>query len=213
MPARRAGGGGRVQQFRILRFLGSSSKAVVPCQLFMVQPQYGCCAKFPRAVSNGVISVNEMAGVLSTNTVRRQAAPLMRLSWQHFAVIVAVVTSLAAIFGIVLAPDLADRYARHAVKQFERDFGFETGIIPVADPTGTYTAWGITAVAPGGRFEGLGIRAGDVPFTHHGYTATWLFGALREASQGKPAEIEVYNVRDVAAGANARRRIVIRETP
>jgi len=153
--------------------------------------------------------VNDMAGQLSTNAGRRQAAPLMRLSWHHFAVIVAVMTSLVAIFGILLAPDLADRYARHAVKQFEREFGFETGIIPVADPTGTYTAWGITAVAPGGRFEGLGIRAGDVPFAYHGYAATWLHGALREASQGKSAEIEVYNAREAAAGRAARRRIVI----
>jgi hypothetical protein len=150
-----------------------------------------------------------MTGQLSTNAVRRQAAPLMRLSWHHFAVTVAVMTSLVAIFGIVLAPDLADRYARHAVKQFEREFGFETGAIPVADPTGTYTAWGITAVTPGGRLESLGIRAGDVPFTHHGYAATWLYGALHEASQGKSADIDVYNAHDVAIGANALRRVVL----
>ena len=166
-------------------------------------------ANFTRAVSNVVISVNDMAGVQSTTPVRRQAAPLMRPSWHHFAVIVAVAIALAAIVGIVLAPDLADRYSRHAVRQFEREFGFETGIIPVAGPTGPYTAWGITAVAPGGRFEGLGFRAGDVPLDHHGYAATWLYGAVREASHGKSAEIEVYNARDVAAGATARRRIVI----
>ncbi|HEU4934834.1 MAG TPA: hypothetical protein VFT39_00165 [Vicinamibacterales bacterium] len=160
-------------------------------------------------MSNVVVSVNDMGVLLSTNAVRRQAAPLMRLSWHHFAVIVAVMASLVAIYGIVLAPDLADRYARHAVKQFEHEFGFETGIIAVADPTGTYMVWGITSVASGGRFEGLGIRAGDVPFTHHGYTATWLYGALREASQGKSAEIEVYNAGDVAVGASARRRIVV----
>jgi len=50
------------------------------------------------------------------------------------------------------------------------------------------------------------LRAGDVPFDYHGRAATWLYDALREASQGKSAEIEVYNVHEVAS---ARRRIVI----
>jgi hypothetical protein len=142
--------------------------------------------------------------------VRRQAAPLMRLSWHHFVVIVAVAMALAAVVGIALAPDLADGYARHAVKQFEREFGFETGIITVTDPTGTYHTWGITAVTPGARFDRFGFRAGDIPFAYpHGHGETWLYGALREASLGKPAEIDVYNAREVAAGGQARRRIVI----
>jgi hypothetical protein len=156
-----------------------------------------------------VMPVNSAWRDPSPSVGRRPAAPLIGLSWRHFTVIVAVATSLAAIFAVILAPDLADRYARHAVKEFEREFGFEMGIITVADPTGTYATWGITAVTPGGRFEGLGIRAGDVPFDHHGHAATWLHGALREASQGRSAEIEVYNAGDVAAGANALRRIVI----
>jgi hypothetical protein len=171
-------------------------------------------AKFPRAVSNIAVSVNDMADLLSTNVVRHRAAPLMRLSWHHFVVIVAVAVALAAILGIVLAPDLADRYARHAVKQFEREFGFETGIITVTDPTGTYPRWGITAVTPGGRFDRLGFRGGDVPFAYpHGHGETWLYGALREASLGKPAEIDVYNAREIATGVPARRRIVIRPIP
>lgn len=150
------------------------------------------------------------AAPMAANAVRRQPAPLMRLSWYHFVVIVAVALALAAIVGIVLAPDLEDRYARHAVKQFEREFGFETGIITGADPTGTYTIWGITAVTPGGRFDRLGFRAGDVPFAYpHGHAETWLYGALREASEGKPAEIDVYNAQEAAGGGHARRRIVI----
>ena len=144
-----------------------------------------------------------------TTAGRRQSAPLMRLSWHHFVVIVAVAMALAALLGIVLAPDLADRYARHAVKQFEREFGFETGSITVADPTGTYARWGITAVTPGGRFDRFGFRAADVPFDYHGHVGTLLYGALRDASEGKPAEIDVYNAREFAAGTNARRRIVI----
>jgi hypothetical protein len=142
--------------------------------------------------------------------VRRQAAPLMRLSWHHFVVIVAVAMALAAVVGIALAPDLADGYARHAVKQFEREFGFETGIITVTDPTGTYQTWGITAVTPGASFDRFGFRAGDIPFAHpHGHGETWLYAALREASAGKSAEVEVYNARDIAAGARTLRRIVI----
>jgi len=147
-----------------------------------------------------------MVGQLPTNVVRREAASLIRLSWRDFVVIVAVATSLAAIFAVLLAPDLEDRYARRAVKQFEPEFGFETGIITVSDPTGKYATWGITAVTPGGRLDRLGLRAGDVPFDYHGRAATWLYDALREASQGKSAEIEVYNVHEVAS---ARRRIVI----
>ncbi len=149
-----------------------------------------------------------MAALLTA--VRRQPAPLMRLSWCHFVVIVAVVMALAAILGIALAPELEDRYARHAVKQFEREFGFQTGIITVTDPTGTYAIWGIAAVTPGGRFDRLGFRAGDVPFAYpHGHAETWLYGALRDASQGKPAEIDVYNAHQTTAGEHARKRIVI----
>ena len=148
-----------------------------------------------------------MAALLTA--VRHQPAPLMRLSWHHFVVIVAVAMALAAILGIALAPDLADRYARRAVKQFEREFGFETGIITITDSTGTYPRWGITAVAPGGRFDRLGFRVGDVPFDYHGRTGTLLYGALRDASEGKPAEIDVYNAREAAAGDYMRRRIVI----
>jgi hypothetical protein len=150
-----------------------------------------------------------MAALPPTNAVRRQPAALMQLSWYHFVVIVAVIMALAAILGISLAPDLADRYARHAVKQFEPEFGFQTGIVTVTDPTGTDAVWGITAVTAGGSFDRLGFQSGDVPFDYHGRAATCLYGALREASQGKPAEIDVYNARAAAAGTHARRRIVI----
>ncbi len=139
----------------------------------------------------------------------RQSAPLMRLSWHHFVVIVAVALALAAMLGIALAPDLADRYAWHAVKQFELEFGFETGSIAVAETTGPYTRWGITAVTPGGKFDRFGFRAADVPFDYHGHAGTLLYGVLRDASQGKPAEIDVYNAREAAAGEHAPRRIVI----
>ena len=208
-PARRAAGGGRVQQLRIFASSDLRATAVARVSDSWFSDSTAAAADFPRAVSNVVISVNDMAGVLSTNPARRQAAPLMRLSWHHYALIVAVGLALAAIFGIVLAPDLADRDARHAVKQFEREFGFETGIVTVTDPTGTYTTWGITGVTAGGSFDRLGFRAGDVPFDHHGHAATWLYGAVREASHGKSTEIEVYKPRDVAAGATARTRIVI----
>ncbi len=140
---------------------------------------------------------------------RRAPAPLVRLSARQFVVILAVATALAAAIGILLAPDLEDRYARRAVMEFEREFGFETGTIVVSDPAGAYQTWGITAVTPAGRFDRFGIRAGDIPFDHHGHGATWLYFAVREASQGRSAEIEVHNARDAAAGSAALRRVVI----
>jgi hypothetical protein len=120
---------------------------------------------------------------------------------------VAVASTLATIIGIVLAPDLHERYARRAIKQFEGEFGFVTGTVVVSDPSGIYARWGITTVTRDGRFARAGFRDGDVPFEYHGHVASWLYGALLDASRGTPAEIEVYNAHD--AGNRALRRITI----
>lgn len=141
------------------------------------------------------------------SAARRTGAPLIRLSWRHFVVIMAVCSALAAVVGIMFASDLHDRYARLAVKQFEREFGFESGIVLVSESGGIYPPWGITAVTPNGKFDRFGLRAGDIPFAYHGNNAALLYGILLDASRGMPAEIEVYNAQD--AGNRALRRITI----
>jgi hypothetical protein len=143
----------------------------------------------------------------------RTEAPLIRLSWRQFVVILAVAAALAMIIGMVLAPELQERHACHALKQFEREFGFESGTIVVSDSSGTYWECGITAVQPNGRFDRLGVRAGDIPFEYHGRGAVLLHYELQEASRGHGSEIDVWNMRDGVYSPTRLRHVVFSAKP
>jgi hypothetical protein len=83
----------------------------------------------------------------------------------------------------------------------------------VSDSSGTYWECGITAVKPNGRFDRLGIRAGDIPFEYHGRGAILLHSALQEASRGNGAEIDVWNMRAGAYSPTRLRHIVFSAEP
>jgi hypothetical protein len=141
---------------------------------------------------------------------RTSGPPLMRLSSSQFALIVASLLILLGVIGIAFAPDWQDWYARRAVKQFESEFGFQSGTVVVPDASSQpFEAWGITKVIAGGKFEQFGVRSGDIPFEYHGHGESDLYNALRDASCGKSTLFEVVNTQDRGMGNSAVRQILI----
>ena len=134
--------------------------------------------------------------------------PLARLGSTQFVLVGGCLLVLGAAIGLAFAPDWRDWYARGAVGQFEKEFGFQTGII-FGSSSPSSEAWGITKVVAGGRFDRLGVRSGDSPFEHHGHGASDLYEALRDASRGTTADFDVVNVEDRRMGSAGRRRIVV----
>ena len=132
------------------------------------------------------------------------------LGSSQFVVLVAGLLGIACVFGIVFAPQLNELHARLKVQQFEQRFGFTTGPVLVPNGAGGHLElWGIAAVAAGGSFDLIGVRAGDVPFEYHGHAAARLLDALRRASAGERGDFEVGNAADWMRPGQSLRHIVI----
>jgi len=65
------------------------------------------------------------------------------------------------------------------------------------------------SVAPGGTFERLGVRPGDIPIEFHCCGSTALEHALSMAAKGESSNFEVVNVADWTKPGRGVRRIDI----
>ena len=134
----------------------------------------------------------------------------MTLGQSQFAVLIAGLATVFAVLIVVLAFDLNEMYAQVAIREYEQQYGFRAGTVWVADePGGSFETWGIVEVAPGGWFDRLGVKAGDVPFDYHGHGAMALQSALRRAGAGEPSEFDVANAADWTQAKTAIRTIRI----
>jgi hypothetical protein len=90
--------------------------------------------------------------------------------------------------------------------EYEKQLGFKMGEIPSPEGDATSIAWGITWVDPDGPWGQAGVRAGDVPHTHHG--GEFCFD-MRWVARGRPMQVEVINVLD--DGPPTWRRLTVRK--
>ncbi len=135
--------------------------------------RFGMATKRPRIVTLGFSQYAALCGALAATLV------------------VAVLLGGFGFFGRGFYDFYVERFA---LKHFEAEYGFETGVINVQGPDGGL--WGITHVASTGVFAKLGVEAGDIPFDHHGHGGAVMYDALLAASAGRHGSFEVINVRE-----------------
>jgi hypothetical protein len=92
--------------------------------------------------------------------------------------------------------------------EYEKQYGFTYSEVPAMRPDGSTRIVGaISAVDPNGAFARSGIRAGDVPRTHHGLGD--FCACIVYAEEGGTIPMEVFNVYDEKAGREPRRQVVL----
>jgi predicted metalloprotease with PDZ domain len=131
------------------------------------------------------------------------------LSWSHYIVIVSGLCAVAVVVTILALHDVSEVLYRLAVRQYERDFGFEVGLVrnwPHASEEGM---WGIVQVRPGGTMDRAGVRSGDAVITHHGAGFAFLHWAVTEAAAGRAGCVDVLNVEDARAGRFMTREVCL----
>jgi hypothetical protein len=127
----------------------------------------------------------------------RTRLTLIRLGWQEWAVVIIGLAAVLAIVAVAAAYDWANLYAEQVgVRRFEVSLGFKWSTLRTNDPSLPTTTLGIVEVVPGGAFDRLGLRAGDVPFGHSGKGAYEMMLALRESARGRTGSFDAVNVHD-----------------
>jgi hypothetical protein len=125
--------------------------------------------------------------------VRR--APLVRLGWPHWSLLVAGLLTLLAVVWIMEMPSWEDWYVRVvAMRRLEAKYGFRIGAVAISPEDGT--GWAIVSVTPGGAFERMGLVPGDLPVAYHGRGWADVASALAEAERGRAAAFDVVNARE-----------------
>lgn len=114
---------------------------------------------------------------------------LVTLGWPQFVALGLGLCGLAAVWSILLERWFTETYNRHQVRQYEREFGFEVGVVTDAEDGG----WGIARVTPGGAMHRAGVRDGDIVFSYHGYSFAELRGILEDVTAGKTTCFIVVN--------------------
>ena len=90
-----------------------------------------------------------------------------------------------------------------------KTYGFTFSELEVSRPDGSVEkARGISAVDPNGAFARSGIRAGDIPRTHHGLVD--FCNDISIAAETGTTSISVFNAFDQKAGKEPRREVVLR---
>jgi hypothetical protein len=125
---------------------------------------------------------------------------LFTLDWPQFVVLVLGLCAILVIMTIMLMRNIGDALIRLDLKRYEREFGFEMGLVP-GYPSGQPHDgwWGIASITPGGWMERAGVRSGDVVFDRHGSGLATLLWAIEQAAAGQTACF-------VVIGAEDRRR-------
>jgi len=92
---------------------------------------------------------------------RRGSSPLT-LSWSQYVVIVSGLCALTAVMMIGLGPyGVSEAFHRFAVRQYERDFGFEVGLVRGWPRNSDHGIWGIARVTSEGRMDREAYGAGS----------------------------------------------------
>jgi hypothetical protein len=132
---------------------------------------------------------------------------LITLSKTHFLYILLVLfVVLPTILLLSIGNILPALWCHHfELPEYEEQLGFKMGEIPWPEGDGTSSAWGITWVDPDGPLGQAGIRAGDVPHSHHG--GEFCFD-MKSVAKGRPMQVEVMNV--LEKGRPTWRRVTVR---
>lgn len=137
---------------------------------------------------------------------RVRPAPL-RLGVGHFAVVASGLLSVVAVFWVVNPYQWQERYYGEVVlPRMQASHGFAWGKVTFSCaslPLGI-TFDGIVSVVPGARASRMGLRAGDVPWTFHGYGNGALVVAMENADLRRPFDVDVLNSDDCRSGREKR---------
>ena len=137
---------------------------------------------------------------------RALAGSLRRFGYLYFVLILV----LPIIVGFVFWPAIDLWWTKQAeAPQLQQAFGFTLEERPRAVGGGVPgVRLVITKVVPGGVFDQLGVRPGDViTCLQHGEAQFW--GALMAAREGYRASISVVPAERLADGCDARRRLEV----
>ena len=139
---------------------------------------------------------------------RDRSGPRPSLGSTQFVVLVSGLALVLTVVAIGVYPTAYLQYVQGvAIKRFEREFGFQSGLVAWhRNGRDQESVWGIVSVTPDGAFARAGVRAGDIPVSHHD-RAVDLYYALKEASSGRALSIEMFNSADAPLGAGGRRTI------
>lgn len=150
---------------------------------------------------------------------RRTRSQSIQLGVPQLAVVLSGVLTVAIIFWALSPYQWEDLYYRDVViPRMQESHGFGWGVVTLrCRGTPVHTSHGVVSVLPGGRLSRLGIRAGDVPWAHHGGGYTALHYAIQAAEQGHFSDVDVVNAQDCSEGKEQFRTVALHpqtlETP
>ncbi len=115
----------------------------------------------------------------------------IRAAWTRFLIVfVGVGVVLLVVFGSILPWPIDAAVEQFMLPQYEVEFGFRGGRLPVGEGDTTYHVYALVTVVPGGTLATAGAKSGDVPIGYHGGIAAF-YGALRSAESGEEGRFDV----------------------
>lgn len=149
----------------------------------------------------------------------RTSSHAIQLGLPQLGVVFSGLLTIAVVFWAMDPYGWEDLYYRDvAIPRMQASHGFGWGAVTLRCPrTTVHTFSGVISVLPGGRLSRLGIRPGDVPWTHHGRGYAALHHALQAAERGNFSDVDVVNAQDCDVGKEEFRTVAlhprIREMP
>lgn len=126
----------------------------------------------------------------------------MTLGWPQFvALVAALFTTAAVVVMVMFERDISEHFHRLVVHQYERELGFEIGLVKGFSDAPEEGRWGIAHVTPGGAMHRAGLRSGDLVFSYHGYAFSELSWVISEAAMGRTACVFVMNAEEARTGS------------
>ena len=133
---------------------------------------------------------------------------IIRLAPSHFVIVCGGLLTILAVVSIAFMPSWTDFYAREfGLPRLEEKYGFDWGTVTLTRRGVVEELRGVVSINPSGDLAKMGVRQHDIPFDYHGNGAAAMYGTLMEGERGHPAEFEVVNAADWAAG-DARPRTI-----
>ena len=112
-------------------------------------------------------------------------------AWTRFLIVfLGVGVVVLVIFGSILPWPLDAAVEQFMLPQYEGEFGFQGGRLPVGEGDTTHHVYALVSVVPGGALATAGAKSGDVPIGYHGGIAAF-YGALRSAESGQEGSFDV----------------------
>lgn len=115
----------------------------------------------------------------------------IRAAWNRYLVLLAGVALVILVVTIAIWPWPYAFVVEHFIlPEYEVQFGFRGGRLPVSIGETNHTIYALVAVAPDGKLARAGARSGDIPVEYHG--GLWAFyGALEAARAGREGHFDV----------------------